>query len=409
MTDSISNTPVFPHRLQEADRHDSVEKLDEDWSTPKKSGGRSVHNFILNSLSKAEEVLANLPTEAQLDSSAFSTKERNSLKDFIEKKKKIVKEYSKSSHSHLDLPQFESKFELAKFSSDETSRVLNANTRVWMINKRLKLEAKQSRLTASLQDLDALHRPTSPYLVGLYCYFLANMDHSYRLASHFTLDLYTEFMDIGSLRLILDTLCHRINEDALAYVAVCVIRGLKFLRDHDTLHKNLKPENILFNSYGAVKLSDYELINFSPEKSTCKLSPRIYLPPERFSGSVGSSGDVWSLGVVLIEASTGFYPFSFSSSEDLNRAYLQKVTGRGIPVPAVKKYTHILQNIAAGNCPELPDTTFSRMYKNFTCLCLKRNPGERSDLIKLLSQAYLQNKVNTMEQVYFEWIRSLAV
>ena len=408
--DSASNTPVLIHKqLQEGDRHDSVEKIDECY-TPKKSGTRPVHNFILNSLIHAEEVLANLPTEAELDSSQFSTKERNSLKDFVEKKKKIVREYSKNSHNHLDLPHFESKYDLAKFSNDETSRVLNAATKVWMINKKLKLEAKQVRISSSLQDLDALHSSTSPYLVGLYCYFLSNADHSYKHASHFTLDIYTEFMDIGSLRLILDTLCQRINEDALAYITVSVIRGLKFLRDHGTAHRNLKPENILFNTYGAVKLSDYELINFAPDKSTCKLTPRIYLPPERFSGGVtGSIGDVWSLGVILIEASTSLYPFSYSCSEDLNKAFLLRVTGRGVPVPVVKRYFSVLQNIAAGSCPELPDTTFSRIFKEFTGQCLARNQSERYDVSKLLSHAYLQNKVNTIEQVYFEWIRSLAV
>ncbi|KAI6660026.1 Dual specificity mitogen-activated protein kinase kinase 2 [Oopsacas minuta] len=409
-TDSTSNTPVLIHKqLQEGDRHDSVEKLD-DCYTPKKSGNRPVHNFIINSLINLEEVLSNLPTETDLDSSQFSFKERNSLKDFIKKKKKIVKEYSKNSHNYLDLPHFESQCELAKFSSDETSRVLNAATGVWMINKKLKLESKQNRISTSLQDLDTLHRSTSPYLVGLYCYFLSNADNSYKHASHFTLDIYTEFMDIGSLRLILDTLCLRINEDALAYVTVCIIRGLKFLRDNGTAHKNLKPENILFNTYGAVKLSDYELVNFAQDKSTCKLTPRIYLPPERFSGGVtGSLGDVWSLGVILIEASTGLYPFSYSCSEDLNKAILLRVTGRGIPVPVIKRYSVILQNISTGSCPELPDATCSRTFKNFTSLCLMKNPSERYDVSKLLSHDYLQNKVNTMEQVYFEWIRSLAV
>eukprot|EP00800_Vazella_pourtalesii_P019971 TRINITY_DN6943_c0_g1_i1.p1 TRINITY_DN6943_c0_g1~~TRINITY_DN6943_c0_g1_i1.p1 ORF type:complete len:429 (-),score=107.80 TRINITY_DN6943_c0_g1_i1:99-1328(-) len=408
--DSTSNTPVLVHKqMQEGDRHDSVEKLDECY-TPKKSGGRPPHNFIINSLIRSEEMLASLPTESDLDSSQFSTKERNSLKDFIEKKKKIVKEYSRNSHNHLDLPHFESKYELAKFSSDETSRVLNAATGVWMINKKLKIESKQIRISSSLQDLDLLHRSTSPYLVGLYCYFLSNADHSYKHSSHFTLDIYTEFMDIGSLRLILDSQCQRINEDALAYITVCVIRGLKFLKDHGTMHRNLKPDNILFNTYGAVKLSDYELLNFAPDKSTCKLNPRIYLPPERFLGGVaGPLGDVWSLGVILIEAGTGLYPFSYSCSEDLNRAFLLRVTGRGIPVPTVKRYHTILQNISNGSCPELPDTTCSRVFKNFTSLCLMRNPSERSDVSKLLSHDYLQNKVNTMEQVYFEWIRSLTV
>ena len=79
------------------------------------------------------------------------------------------------------------------------------------------------------------------------------------------------------------------------------------------MHRDIKPDNILVNSTGFVKLTDFGITKQLDETSALVstfVGTMNYMSPERMEGGKYSfEGDIWSLGIVLIELVTGSYPY----------------------------------------------------------------------------------------------------
>jgi serine/threonine-protein kinase len=84
------------------------------------------------------------------------------------------------------------------------------------------------------------------------------------------------------------------------------LRGVSALHDKDIIHCDLKPSNIMIDSYGAIRLIDFcSAYHRSSPPSQRAWTPR-YAPPEVLLGGEGTpQSDLASLGYVLIEFLTG--------------------------------------------------------------------------------------------------------
>lgn len=106
----------------------------------------------------------------------------------------------------------------------------------------------------------------------------------------------------------------RINEmsepqlwDLLADVA----SGLKCLHDHDVLHQDIKPDNILIDGSGNYIITDFGISTKSRKtvkKDAAVAGSRAYMAPERKDMSVRAS-DIWALGATMFEIVDGETPF----------------------------------------------------------------------------------------------------
>jgi len=83
------------------------------------------------------------------------------------------------------------------------------------------------------------------------------------------------------------------------------------------IHRDIKPENILLDSANNVKLADFgwaNLMDINSRETFC--GTLEYLAPEMISGAGhNESVDMWSMGVLLYELSTGQSPF-FSNTKE---------------------------------------------------------------------------------------------
>src|SRR5690625_4386256 len=84
---------------------------------------------------------------------------------------------------------------------------------------------------------------------------------------------------------------------------------------NDLVHRDIKPQNILIDTYGNVKVTDFgiavALSATSLTKTNAILGSVHYLSPEQARGGMATKkSDIYSLGIVLFELLTGRLPFS---------------------------------------------------------------------------------------------------
>jgi len=99
-----------------------------------------------------------------------------------------------------------------------------------------------------------------------------------------------------------------------ATIALEVVRGLEAIHAEGTLHRDLKPQNLLVGRHGEVKITDFGLA--LDATGTALTQPGIavgtppYMPPEQLRGErVDPRADLFALGCVLYEMLCGRTPF----------------------------------------------------------------------------------------------------
>ena len=98
-------------------------------------------------------------------------------------------------------------------------------------------------------------------------------------------------------------------------VAATMARALDYAHQRGFVHRDVKPENILFGEDGAPRLTDFGIARVMEEETRMTEtgrgigSPR-YMSPEQARGqAVDGRSDIYSLGVVFYEMLTGQVPF----------------------------------------------------------------------------------------------------
>jgi serine/threonine protein kinase len=111
-------------------------------------------------------------------------------------------------------------------------------------------------------------------------------------------------------------------------------RALATAHSAGILHRDVKPENMMLNKEGVVKILDFGLARHSgpvgPEPDLMGSSGTIsgtlsgtlsYMPPEILLGqSATTASDVYSLGAILYEMSAGQHPFAGETPLDVFEA-----------------------------------------------------------------------------------------
>lgn len=104
----------------------------------------------------------------------------------------------------------------------------------------------------------------------------------------------------------------------LGPLALQILHGVRYMHEQmKQVHRDLKPANILLTSEGVVKLSDFGVskqLNGTHAMAMTQVGTTSYMAPERLQGDEYSyASDVWSVGVIVLEALRGAHPFQASS------------------------------------------------------------------------------------------------
>jgi serine/threonine-protein kinase len=144
----------------------------------------------------------------------------------------------------------------------------------------------------------------------------------------------TEYLAGGSLRSILDQGTHLTQSQALL-VGLEATRALDYAHRRGFVHRDVKPANILFGDDTRLRIADFGLARALAEAAWTEpqgavLGTARYASPEQAQGqAVDGRADVYSLGLVLIEAVTGSVPFA----ADTTIATLMARVGKSVEVP----------------------------------------------------------------------------
>ncbi|GJU59223.1 mitogen-activated protein kinase kinase 5-like protein [Tanacetum coccineum] len=180
-----------------------------------------------------------------------------------------------------------------------------------------------------------------------------------------------EYMDGGSLEG-----THISHEPSLSDLTRQVLSGIFYLHRRKIVHRDIKPSNLLINSKKQVKIADFgvsRILAQTMDPCNSSVGTIAYMSPERINTDLnhgqydGFAGDIWSLGVSILEFYLGKFPFAVGRQGD---------------------WASLMCAICMAQPPEAPATA-SREFRDFVSCCLKREPKRRWTAQQLLGHPFV--------------------
>uniref|UniRef100_H3DG25 Protein kinase cGMP-dependent 3 n=1 Tax=Tetraodon nigroviridis TaxID=99883 RepID=H3DG25_TETNG len=120
----------------------------------------------------------------------------------------------------------------------------------------------------------------------------------------------------------------RFDEPMAVFCAACVVEAFAYLHKKSIMYRDLKPENLMLDAKGYVKLVDFgfakEMVR--AEKTYSFVGTPEYMAPEIIKNQGHDFAvDFWSLGILIFELLAGSPPFSSSEPQKIYAKILDGV------------------------------------------------------------------------------------
>ncbi len=183
------------------------------------------------------------------------------------------------------------------------------------------------------QEAQAAAGLQSPYIVGVYDW--GKDGDTYYIVMEYLrgTDLKSGIKSHGAL-----------NPKKVAQIASQICGALSVAHKHEIIHRDIKPQNIMVQPDGNIKVMDFGIArakNSHLTQDNNVLGTAHYVSPEQTRGQqLGPTSDIYSLGVVMYECATGRVPFD---GDDAISVALKQVNE--LPVPPSQINSNIDGNL----------------------------------------------------------------
>jgi len=250
--------------------------------------------------------------------------------------------------------------------------------------KTVKIDAKAKKEQMLNEIKGLINAQGCPQLVQWYAAFVAKAGTTVHVA--------LELMDrgsLGDLKKRLPESCTGVPESILAFISREVLLGLAHLHGKKkVLHRDIKPDNILVNSRGEIKLTDFGIsrdLNSTIAMAATFVGTATYMSPERALGEDYSyASDIWSVGMVIYELATKKYPF-----------------------PSITSFPILFDYLCTRPEPRLEGDEYSPELKEFIEKSLVRDTNLRRGADNLLELDFCK-KAATKEEVV-QWMEEQGI
>lgn len=158
-------------------------------------------------------------------------------------------------------------------------------------------------------------------------------------------------------------------EEYVLKVGVDVARALGFAHREGVIHRDIKVDNILFDTHGNAVVADFGIARavsgYTNQTGTNMVvgTPQYFAPEQARAKPLDGRADIYSLGVTLYRASTGRLPFEGEDWYEIARQHVEEAP------PAPRSINEALS-------PE---------FEAIVLQCLAKNPDERPATGELLA------------------------
>ncbi|XP_046576187.1 dual specificity mitogen-activated protein kinase kinase 4-like isoform X1 [Haliotis rubra] len=260
--------------------------------------------------------------------------------------------------------------EIGRGNYGVVNKMLHDRSDTIMAVKRIRSTVDEKEQRQLLMDLDVVMRANDcKYIVQFYGALFKEGDCW----------ICMELMDVSLdkfYRFVYGELISSIPEEILGKTTVATVKALNYLKEKlKIIHRDVKPSNILLDRKGSIKLCDFgisgQLVDSIAKSRDAGCRP--YMAPERIDPKASHRGydvrsDVWSLGITLMELSTGQFPYPKWTS-------------------VFEQLTQVVQ----GPPPKLrPRERFSDDFHDFIGTCLTKDEKQRPKYNKLLEHKFIK-------------------